>query len=325
MHLGLFAIDVWVLILAASVLLWSWSMPALLRRALPFEPEVRARRLLGYALAPWAIAWLLATLAFVPTALASSGWISDWCLSRNGGLVAACPMHGSATEPDALAPMLALLSMLLGIVLLLRAGWLIRAAIGISTHLRLARRRGLSVACVRVDVVASAQPLAFSLCLPTPRVVVSEQVVQNLSAAELRALVEHEFAHLARGDGYRSLVVALASLILLPGARLALRRAWNLAVEQSCDRYAAERTDPLTLAEALLKFARLSAHSQASGSPLVIAFDQADFRARITQLLQPDPCPAIPRVRLRWWLALCLPLAFLLHELGEFVLLPLVR
>lgn len=325
MHLGLFAIDVWLLILGASVLLWSWGMPALLRGAARFAPEARARRLLGYALAPWITACLLATLAFVPTGLASSGWISDWCLSRNGGLAAACPMHGSTAEPDALAAMLAQFSMLLGILLLLRAGWLIRTAIGISNCLLLARQRRVLIDGVCVDVVASVKPLALSLCLPAPRVVVSEQVVLSLGHDELRALVAHERAHLARADGYLSLLVAIASLILLPRARVALWRAWNLAVEQSCDRNAAERTDPLTLAGALLKFARLSTGSAVPGSPLVIAFDQSDFGARIAQLLQPDPCPVSPRARLRWWLALCLPLAFALHELGEFVLLPLAR
>ncbi len=324
MHLALFAIDVWLLVLACALLLWSQAIPGLVQRSRYLGPEARARRLFGYALAPWAIAWLTVALAFAPTWLTASGWVGDWCLSRHAGSVAACPMHGAASDPDPLAPLLAMLALLLSAVALIRAGWMVHLAISIARRLGMVQQRSWIVDGLRVDVVAGDQALAMALCVPNCRVVVSEQVVECLEATEFRALIEHERAHLARGDAYASLVLGIATMFLLPRARAELRGAWRLAVEQSCDSIAAYRTNALTLASALLKYARL--HTAALSQPAMLsAFDEADLGARIRSLLHPDTGVALPSTRLRWWLAASLPLAFTLHELGEFILLPLVR
>lgn len=322
-QVALFAVDIWLLVLALALLSWSWAMPALLDGSRHLDPEYRARRLLGYALAPWAIAWLTVVLAFLPTWWSASGWVSDWCLSRNAGALAACPMHGAAGTPDSLAPMLAMLVLLLGAVALLRAGWMVHLAMSISRRLRMVRQRSIQVDGLRVDVVAGDQALAIALCIPSCRVVVTEKVVDCLDARELRALLEHERAHLARGDAYASLVLGIATMFLLPQARRELRNAWHLAVEQSCDRIAAYRIDATTLASALVKYARIPALPMARGT-MLSAIDRTDLQTRVAALLQPTHAVALASTRLRWWLSSSLPLAFVLHELGEFVLLPLL-
>lgn len=323
MHLALFAIDVWLLVLAVALLLWSQTIPTLVQGSRHLAPEARARRLFGYALAPWTIAWLTVALAFAPTWLAASGWVTDWCLSRHAGSVAACPMHGAASDPAPMAPLLAMLALLLSAVALMRAGWMVHLAISIASRLGMVKQRSWIVDGLRVDVVAGDQALAMALCVPNCRVVVSEQVVERLEPAELRALIEHERAHLARGDAYASLVLGIATMFLLPRAREELRAAWRLAVEQSCDGIAAYRTNPLTLASALLKYARL--HAPRVPEPaMVSAFDEADLGARIRSLLHPESHVIKPSARMGWWLIASLPLAFTLHELGEFLLLPLV-
>lgn len=323
MNLALFAIDVWLLVLALALLLWSQVIPNLIRNCRDLAPEARAGRLLAYALAPWAIAWLTVALAFAPTWLAATGWVTDWCLSRNAGSLAACPMHGVAANPAPAAPLLAMLFLLLGAVALMRAGWMIHLAISIARRLGMVKQRSLIVDGLRVDVVAGTQALAMALCVPSCRVVVSEEVVERLEAAEFRALIEHERAHLARGDAYATLVLGIATMLLLPRARDELRAAWRLAVEQSCDSIAAYRTNALTLASALLKYARLHTSRQPQAA-MLSAFDEADLGARIRSLLHPHTGVALPSARLRWWLWASLPLAFTLHELGEFLLLPLV-
>ncbi|HWS28132.1 MAG TPA: M48 family metalloprotease [Xanthomonadales bacterium] len=323
MNLALFAIDVWLLVLAVALLLWSQAVPNLVRSSRHLAPEARARRLLGYALAPWAIAWLTVALAFAPTWLAATGWVTDWCLSRNAGSLAACPMHGFAADPAPAAPLLAMLALLLSAVALMRAGWMVHLAISIARRLGMVKQRSMIVDGLRVDVVAGNQALAMALCVPNCRVVVSEEVVERLEAAEFRALIEHERAHLARGDAYATLVLGIATMLLLPRARTELRCAWRLAVEQSCDSIAAYRTNALTLASALLKYARLHTTRQPQGA-MLSAFDEADLGCRIRSLLHPEISVALPSTRLRWWLCASLPLAFTLHELGEFLLLPLV-
>jgi Zn-dependent protease with chaperone function len=323
-HLALFVMDVWLLVLALALLASSMAMPALLEGSRHLGPEYRARRLLGYALAPWAIAWLTVALAFLPTWLSASGWVTDWCLSRHHGSIAACPMHGAADSPYPLAPLLAMLFLLLGAVALLRAGWMVHLAISVAGQLKMVKLRSMSVEGMRVDVVTGDKALALALCVPSCRIVVSERVVDRLEPPEFRALLEHERAHLRRGDAYAALVLGIATMCLLPAARQALRSAWHLAVEQSCDRVAAQRTDATTLASALVKYARIPSARLAKGT-LLSAIDETDLTARVTALLDPVPATPAASTRLRWWLCSSLPLAFILHELGEFLLLPLVR
>ena len=55
------------------------------------------------------------------------------------------------------------------------------------------------------------------------------------------------------------------------------------------------------------------------------AFDGCDVALRVRALLQPAAYLPAPRVSLRLWAVAAVPLAFVLHELGEFLLLPLVR
>lgn len=324
MTLGLFAIDVWLLVLAVMILLWSRLIPALLARARGFTPEARARCLFGCALAPWAFAWLSVFLAFLPTWLVQSGWVGDWCLSRHNGLVSACPMHSELAEPNALAPMIALLVLLLAAVMALRAVWMVRMALAVAVRMGQLRTGTMQVNGLRVDLVSSPYWLALSLCLPQHRVVLSSQIAEQLSRDELHALIEHERAHLARRDGYGMLVMAIASSILLPNARRALRTEWNLAIELCCDRVAAYRVGPVPLASALIKFARGASATEPELS-MATGFAQTDLEARVKALLQSDNSGTLPGGRLGWSLAWCIPLAFALHELGEFVLLPLVR
>ncbi|MGE4073092.1 MAG: M56 family metallopeptidase [Lysobacterales bacterium] len=324
MNLGLYVIDVWLLVLALSVVLWSLRLPALLERARHYTPEVRARRLYLYALLPWALAWLSVILAFTPTWMVARGWIGDWCLSRHQGLASACPMHGAAVEPNLLAPSIALLVLLLAAVMALRVAWMLRLALRAAQRFGCVRRATLRVDGLDVDLVSCAEPVALSLCVPRDRVVLSEQLASTLDESELRALIEHERAHLARRDGVGMLVMTIASAILLPHARQTLRAAWALAVEQSCDRVAAYRVGALPLASALIKYAR---HAGAASAQPALAsrFGQSDLEARVRALLDPPTNLMAPRERWLWSPLWSLPLAFVLHEVGEFLLLPLVR
>ena len=324
MNLGLYAIDVWLLVLTLAVGVWSLRMPGLLEGARRYSPEVRARRLYLYALLPWALAWLSVVLAFAPTWMVARGWIGDWCLSRHQGLASACPMHGASVEPNLLAPSMALLVLLLAAVMSVRAACMLRLALRAAHRFGCVRRRTLRVDGLDVDLVSCAEPVALSLCVPRDRVVLSEQLAMALDDAELRALIEHERAHLARRDGLGMLVMTIASAILLPRARQALRAEWALAVEQSCDRVAAYRVGALPLASALIKYARHASVNSAQPA-LASRFGQSDLEARVRVLLDPPVNLVSPGQRWLWSPLWGLPLAFVLHEVGEFLLLPLVR
>lgn len=75
---------------------------------------------------------------------------------------------------------------------------------------------------VTVEVLPDGEPACFSEVVPYPRVVLLGDIEARLSASELRAILDHEAAHLAAGD-HRARVWARAYRRLLfwfPGARV---------------------------------------------------------------------------------------------------------
>lgn len=121
-----------------------------------------------------------------------------------------------------------------------------------------------------------------------PRVVLSRSVAQALDADQLAAALRHERAHRESSDNLKRLLLLLAPEAC-PGMRLFPRvdRAWARYTEWAADDRAVGQ-DParsVSLAEALVRVARLGAGSCAA--PLVSPFvpDCGDIRARVERLL----------------------------------------
>jgi len=116
--------------------------------------------------------------------------------------------------------------------------------------------RALSGLALRV--LTSSRPLAFTVGLWRPQIVVSEGIIARLSEAELRGVLFHERSHAHRRDPLRLLVVRFLAdaLWFLPVAR-SLARDFVDAVEESADDWAVEATrQPVELASALVKAAK---------------------------------------------------------------------
>lgn len=318
------AADVLLVALAASAWLVSLATPRVLAACARYAPADRSRLLLRWALAPWLLAWCAVLLPLMPTLMVSELGLLDWCQWRHGGDARTCPMHGVAANPNALMTLLLLLLGVLVLLQLWRTGRALIAGLRAARCLQHACSAQIQLDAQRIGVVDSAQPLALSLAWPRPQILVSASVEQQLARVELQALVAHERAHLERRDGYWRLLLVVSSAILLPHARDRLRAEWDLAVELCCDELAAQRTDRLTVAAALLSFQRMLLRPSAP-APLMYAFDGCDVALRVRALLQPGAYAPAPRVSLRLWALAAVPLAFVLHELGEFLLLPLVR
>jgi hypothetical protein len=117
-----------------------------------------------------------------------------------------------------------------------------------------------SLGIARVDLVLpESKPLAFTVGLLRPRVVVSRGLVSSVSATELEAVLAHEEAHRRNRDG---LVLLLSQVLggtfrFLPGLRQAqqqLVRAMELAADDSARR---STGDPLLVAASLHRVASL--------------------------------------------------------------------
>lgn len=143
--------------------------------------------------------------------------------------------------------------------------------------------RALSGLALRV--LTSPRPLAFTVGLWHPQIVVSEGIVSSLSQAELRAVLFHERSHALRRDPLRLLVVRFLAdaLWFLPVAR-SLARDFVDAVEQGADDLTVAGTqEPLDLASALVKTAKTG---MVSPVPLVSGFaGNLSVKDRVERLL----------------------------------------
>lgn len=100
-------------------------------------------------------------------------------------------------------------------------------------------------------------PICVTLGLRKPSVFLSSAAVRALGTSGLAAALEHERAHMVRGDDFALFVGRIAALFHLPwfGPRLLAR--WQQESEIVCDAFAARRTgSPVDLAGAIVKFHR---------------------------------------------------------------------
>jgi len=215
------------------------------------------------------------------------------------------------------------LAALAGALLLLAAlGRLARAYRSHRPLVRQARCLG------RVLVVPGPQPIMALLGILRPRLLISRNLLQLLSPAQLDAGMRHERAHLRARDNFKRLLI-LASPA--PGPRLReLERAWARATEWAADdrAVAGDALRSVTLASTLVAVARLSPsapafapfalHSSLSAAPTssltgALTGDGSDLAARVRRLL----APATPARQLQraWpgWLAAALLFSFMLQ------------
>jgi Zn-dependent protease with chaperone function len=110
-----------------------------------------------------------------------------------------------------------------------------------------------------VVIVESGAPIALSVPGPESRIVISSCLTNALSAPQLRAVIEHERAHLTQHHRLVSRIAYLnrVCLPMLPAARQ-LRRTTSLLVELIADDEAARQVGAVNTANALLATAQLS-------------------------------------------------------------------
>ncbi len=192
--------------------------------------------------------------------------------------------HVAATDQDWLVPtggtVLAWVSLGVAGGLLSLIGTKVGAMIIAERQLRADFGRLISAAGYRQEMIAglsvhyinSPRPLACGLRGRTAEIVVSSGLADRLSATEVRAIIEHERAHL-RGRHDLATRLAALSCACLPAllASRELHRATQLLTELIADDAAARRCGRTVIASALIK--------------LAVASDDPLFRLRAERLL----------------------------------------
>lgn len=162
--------------------------------------------------------------------------------------------------------------------------------------------RRLGVTHVSYRLLSDRRPRAFALGWRRPVVVVSTGLVDHLTVQELGAVLAHELAHVARGDGLLTgLAVLLRDLmfynplVYLPFLRL------SAEMEKAADALAADvMRNPLRLAKTIIKVARIQNSARYVltvpaflGTGLFRSFQRATLEERIIHLATYTPKLAV--------------------------------
>ncbi len=121
----------------------------------------------------------------------------------------------------------------------------------------------------RLRTLATAHPVACTVGLWRPRIVLSAGLITDLSLAELAAVLSHEWGHVSRHDPLRIALLRLCSdaLWFLPIVRMLARDSARV-MEDAADDVAVVLThQPLDLAAALVKTAKAQARPRWSPVP----------------------------------------------------------
>ena len=142
---------------------------------------------------------------------------------------------------------------------------LVFALLGGSLHLNRRRFRLLeqlteTQAGQRLRVIDTPAMLACCVGLWRPKVFVSRQLTQQLSAVELQAGIAHEQAHAYRWDNLKNLMLRWVTLLWPPATGRRIRQDYRRDADLACDQFAARHSDPQALRAALLKMAGEQAH-----------------------------------------------------------------
>lgn len=142
------------------------------------------------------------------------------------------------------------------------------------------------------------QPRAVELCwarlsvpcaLGRQRILLPPTIQQTLTSDEFRAVLAHEYAHLLRRDPLWNMGLAFVTQVVwFQPLNWLVLAAWRRASEEQCDAWAGVRTSRLSLAQALLKLARVKG-SQAHFTPVMTtpAVHTTHLTERINALIHP--------------------------------------
>jgi beta-lactamase regulating signal transducer with metallopeptidase domain len=134
-----------------------------------------------------------------------------------------------------------------------------------------------------------AEPAALGVRQWT--IVLPRRAVTDLSTDELRSLLAHELAHLARGDAaWLWISRCVCSCLAFQPLNQFARREWQRAAEFLCDSWAVHRTGtPLALARCLMEVASWRLAAQSPAASLAATGRKSGLVDRIERLLDARP------------------------------------
>jgi Zn-dependent protease with chaperone function len=200
------------------------------------------------------------------------------------------------------------------------AAAILGAALWTISILRVLRASAASLRCARqwrrvgqpfrlpddsseILVIEESAPLLALAGIFHSKLAASRGVLRALSSEQLNAALRHENAHRASRDNFKRLLLLLApdSIPFVPGFA-SLERAWSRFTEWAADDRAVEGNarHSLSLAEALVRVARLGAAPPLSPFLSSLLPDDRDLSARVDRLLHSGTRLELSSARIRW-------------------------
>lgn len=262
-----------------------------LSRILPeLEPGARHRVLLLVLALPLLAGVGLLFFASLPSLFGLVVPGLDHCPTHDDHHAHLCFIHLPSRAVSA-APLLAV------VFLVTYAG--VRAALAAADILRAVRvARALErsgVACTELDatVIESPRPVCLTVGLSRSRVLVSRGLLSLLDASERSIVLEHERAHVRRGDALLAMVARACALFHLPPVARWLLRELQIAAEQACDEAAADAAgDRAAVAAVILKVETAVQHRVPDElQPVAVGFGECAVARRVDALLAAPRAP----------------------------------
>ncbi len=150
-----------------------------------------------------------------------------------------------------------------------------------------------------IRVVEGLPVPAFAVGLWSPRIYLDRRLVEDLSAEELAAVLRHEHAHVRRRDPLRLSMLRFIACTLF-WVPILKRFVADMAdeVELVADRIAA-KSNPLTLASALITLAQRNVRPVGSFGGVTVGFNNNDILTRRVLALAGEQCRVKNRIPMR--------------------------
>lgn len=167
----------------------------------------------------------------------------------------------------------------IGAVVAVRLALLVTAAIRGAWSI--AQLRALGTELGEVCVVDSDRGFCFVAGHRHPTIFVSSRAWSSLDAAERRALVAHETAHVRQGDLRRRIWLESLLAFAAPFVAGRVRAIWMTATERLCDARAVEETgEPEAVASAMVSLCRLNVTRPAGAFGFTPAAEELAYRVQ---------------------------------------------
>lgn len=208
-------------------------------------PRVRQRRILMVIAFSVVLPVTLVLALWAAHVMPSENWMSSHCGVHSH--IHACLDTGFSTTAGGGYMIIAVIAALLLVSAMIRNLWHSRVLNRqLGNLFRLSRGQG------RLRVLDDDRVVALAIGGRRPAVMLSKGLISQLSLHQRRIVLAHECAHLRHGDHWRNNLVALWLALFLPPISRRLRQIWRNALEQAADDAAAQRFDPIDIAETLL-------------------------------------------------------------------------